>query len=161
LGRVGIPLASRGIRIAAFMIDVGVYLSACVPGFILAFAGNATGGAALTIIFMATLAAWQWHGIATTGQSLGKRCLGIRIVASGGAPCGFVRNIVLRFWLPAVVSYLFTVAIAMFPSTWSGLPIINPWLLIDCVAIAAPSRRCVHDLIAGTWVVSACGRRGS
>jgi len=75
------------------------------------------------------------------GQTFGKRAMGIRVVRTDGARVAFSRFIFLR-WLP----------IAMIGS----IPFVG-WIasLLDPLLIFRESRRCLHDDIAGTRVVTA------
>ena len=89
------------------------------------------------IIFMAI----NSYLLVTKGQTLCKRMLGIRIVdaASNGAATA-VKLLGLRYVLVLLVM---------------AIPIIGQLLgLIDVLFIFRSDRRCVHDLIAGTKVVS-------
>jgi len=79
--------------------------------------------------------------LVTKGQTLGKLALGIRIVdaVSNGAATA-VKILGLRYVLVMLVG---------------AIPIIGGLLgLIDFLFIFREDRRCVHDLIAGTKVVS-------
>ena len=75
------------------------------------------------------------------GQTFGKRAMSIRVVRTDGARVAFSRFIFLR-WLP----------IAMIGS----IPFVG-WIasLLDPLLIFRESRRCLHDDIAGTRVVTA------
>ena len=89
------------------------------------------------IIFMAI----NSYLLLTKGQTVGKWMLGIRIVdaASNGAATA-VKLLGLRYVLVLLVM---------------AIPIIGQLLgLIDVLFIFRSDRRCVHDLIAGTKVVS-------
>jgi uncharacterized RDD family membrane protein YckC len=76
-----------------------------------------------------------------TGQTLGKKLIGIRIVLLDNTAPALVRIIFLRY---APIS-----AIALIPNV-GGLA-----TLVDSLFIFGESRRCLHDLIAGTKVVRA------
>ena len=83
------------------------------------------------------------HGylLATRGQTIAKMLLKIRIVRSDGSPASFARIVGLR--------YLPTTAIA-----W--IPLVGAlYGLIDSLLIFRESRRCLHDNIADTIVVTA------
>ena len=89
------------------------------------------------IIFMAI----NSYLLVTKGQTLGKWMLGIRIVdaASNGAATA-LKLLGLRYVLVMLVQ---------------AIPMIGQLLgLIDALFIFRGDRRCVHDLIAGTKVVS-------
>jgi uncharacterized RDD family membrane protein YckC len=82
----------------------------------------------------------QAYKIATTGQSLGKRLMKMKIVRPNGDSVGFSRGVLLRCWLV----YLITVLVPF------GLGFIL--YFVDAVFIVRADRRCFHDLIAGTRV---------
>src|SRR3982751_3745744 len=82
------------------------------------------------------------HGylIATRGQTVGKALLKIRIVRSDGSAASFPRIVGLR--------YLPTSIVAPIPLV-GGL-----YALVDSLLIFRQSRRCLHDNIADTIVVT-------
>lgn len=78
----------------------------------------------------------QWMLLATSGQTIGKKLLMIRIVSTTGVLPGFIQAVVLRNWVRLLFSFV-------------------PFLgLIDLLFIFSESRRCLHDYVAGTRVVS-------
>ena len=98
---------------------------------------STAGSIAFVIIFMAI----NSYLLVTKGQTLGKLALGIRIVdvASNGAATA-VKLLGLRYVLVLLVM---------------AIPMIGQALgLIDVLFIFRSDRRCVHDLLAGTKVVS-------
>jgi uncharacterized RDD family membrane protein YckC len=131
-------LASRVARLLAFAIDLGlivvvvaiVYLTAPhateVQGYV------ALGG----VLFCGAVA--QCYLLATTGQTIGKRILRIRIVslASGETP-SFSRVVIRRYFLPLILWFL------------------GFGLLLDALFIFGKERRCIHDILAGTKVIAA------
>jgi len=78
--------------------------------------------------------------VATNGQSIGKRLVGIKVVRTDGSRASFARIFLLR-------------------NVVNGLPNFLPYLgwlyqlVIDPVFIFQDSRRCLHDMIADTIVV--------
>ena len=92
---------------------------------------------AFLIIFMAI----NSYLLLTKGQTLGKWMLGIRIVdAESNGAATAVKLLGLRYVLVMLVAVI---------------PIIGGLLgVIDFLFIFREDRRCVHDLIAGTKVVS-------
>lgn len=78
----------------------------------------------------------QWFLLATSGQTIGKKLLMIRIVSTSGKLPGFLQAVVLRNWLRVVFS------------------IVPFFGLIDVLFIFSDSRRCLHDYLAATRVVS-------
>ena len=98
---------------------------------------STVGGIAYLVIFMVI----NGYLLVTKGQTLGKLALGIRIVDAGsnGAATA-VKILGLRYVLVMLVG---------------AIPIIGGLLgLIDFLFIFREDRRCVHDLLAGTKVVS-------
>lgn len=73
--------------------------------------------------------------LASTGQSLGKKWMGIRIVRSNGEEASLIRLVFAR-WLP-------TYALG-------AIPLLG---LIDSIFVLLPERRALHDRIADTAVV--------
>ena len=98
----------------------------------------------------------QLRWISTRGQTVGKRLLGIRIVNGEGHAPGFMRGVVLRNWVPLAVSLYpaFFVGDTFFVSdmTRIGIQFLS---LANIVAILMEPPRCLHDHLAGTYVVDA------
>ena len=144
-------LAGRGIRLGATLIDaliagvafgllavvspINVFKpTVSVSGVWILLVQNLVIGFILFLVI---------HGylIATRGQTVGKMLLKIRIVRSDGSPASFGRIIGLR--------YLTTSALA-------SIPVIGSiYGLVDVLLIFRASRRCLHDQIADTIVVTA------
>ena len=93
---------------------------------------------------MSAAAAWLWlvmqgFWLHRHGQTVGKRALRIRVVdLAGNKP---------NLWTLYVVRHLAFIAVMELP--YVGLLIA----LVDSLAIFGPGRRCLHDYLAGTWVV--------
>ena len=147
----GPELAGRGRRLGAYLIDLiiaGIVLVIlAVLNIGISFEDVArdpmtqqmstAGGIAYLVIFMVI----NGYLLVTKGQTLGKLALDIRIVdaASNGAATA-VKILGLRYVLVMLVG---------------AIPIIGGLLgIIDFLFIFREDRRCVHDLIAGTKVVS-------
>jgi uncharacterized RDD family membrane protein YckC len=86
-------LAGWGSRVGGFLID---YLVIAVPTFVLMFIGSLVGGGAGgTIMFIGFLASfatalWQLHQQGTTGQTIGKKTVGVKVLREAdGQPTGF------------------------------------------------------------------------
>jgi uncharacterized RDD family membrane protein YckC len=96
---------------------VGAYIIDIIPVIVLELIGRATGnGALLALFYLAALGVSiynRWYLAGTTGQSWGKKALGLRLVKeSTGEPMGalmaFVRDIAhIVDALPCFVGYLF------------------------------------------------------
>lgn len=132
-------LASHSRRAFAKLVDVTVLVVALVPGSLLLRAELTIAGAVTLAIAAAVILGLQWRLITRYGQSLGKRLTGLRIVTRDGERVGFLRGVLLR----EIVMTLVGVALG-------GLP-----LLADPLLGLRNSRRCLHDLLAGTQVILA------
>jgi uncharacterized RDD family membrane protein YckC len=93
-------------------------------------------------VAMALWFAYEVPAIASTGQTLGKRLVGVRVTTADGKPVGFGRAI-QRWAIP-------------------GLPMMLPWPFGHVIQIADAiwclwddRRQCLHDKAAGTVVVPA------
>lgn len=98
----------------------------------------------------------QLRWLSTRGQTVGKRLIGIRIVNGEGYAPGFIRGVVLRNWVPVAVC-LYPVSLAgdaFFVSdmTRFGIQFLS-WANIAAIVMEPP--RCLHDHLAGTYVVDA------
>ncbi|HIC35962.1 MAG TPA: RDD family protein [Gammaproteobacteria bacterium] len=147
----GPELAGRGRRLGAYLID------SIIAGIVLAVVAYLNLGISFADItrdpmtqqmpiagsigFLVIFMAINSYLLVTKGQTLGKRMLGIRIVdaVSNGAATA-VKLLGLRYVLVLLVM---------------AIPMIGQALgLIDVLFIFRSDRRCVHDLLAGTKVVS-------
>jgi len=145
-------LASLGSRFGAAMLD-GIIMSILVLLPVVLFMGGwteyvtkvGTGGIGLKIgvglfgfiVFLLV----NGYFLAQSGQSLGKKMLGIKIVRTDGSQPP-LSHIVLRRMVPVSVAQI--------------IPTIGPLLaMIDILLIFRSSRQCVHDQIADTKVVKA------
>jgi uncharacterized RDD family membrane protein YckC len=151
-------LAERLLRFGAWLADTAVAFVLCLPGMLMIgfqslqkiAEGQLTEDAAtpeintgvllLAAALLVLLVVQVWL-LTTRGQTIGKRIMKIRIVRfRDGAPPGFVHAVLLR---ACVTSFL------------SIIPVFGPcFALADVLFIFAPGRRCIHDLIADTKVVS-------
>lgn len=149
-------LAERGTRLGAVMIDGLLAVAAAAPaGVVLAFmVYNARGSLSMgdaelmvyglvgvMVLMVLAFMGYQWYLISTTGQSLGKRWLGIQIIRIDGTPLGFVNGVILRSWVLGALG---------------NVPGVGPIIgLVNALMIFGEERRCLHDQIAGTRVVVA------
>ncbi len=153
-----VQLATRGTRLAAAMIDGVLMLIFVLPLQI--FSGFTTrvieGDVTILEQVVMSFAGWVvflvlfGYTLATRGQTIGKLLLGIRIVdAETGQLMSFGRVYGLRYlWsLPLV-------AIAIFIPGTVDDNLINIAMLVDSLMIFRSDRRCLHDLIAGSKVVT-------
>jgi uncharacterized RDD family membrane protein YckC len=97
---------------------------------------------AIQVIAAALWFAYEVPAIAGSGQTLGKRIVGLRVVSTSGEPIGFGRSF-QRWMIPGLPTIL---------GVWA-LPVQlldAAWCLWD-----RPNRQCLHDRAAGTVVVTA------
>ncbi|MBW4640982.1 MAG: pentapeptide repeat-containing protein [Gloeocapsa sp. UFS-A4-WI-NPMV-4B04] len=106
------------------------------------------------------LSSWQLYLLAKTGSTLPKRWFGVRVVTAAGSPPGMTRILVregVGSWgLPLAIAYLMWRYSAIFPSL-AGLVGLS-CLLVLAEGMSARfhrQRRCLHDRLAGTYVVDA------
>jgi uncharacterized RDD family membrane protein YckC len=133
------PLADAGRRLAATMIDGVLASLAMAPAlalYLLLDRAEAWLVAALTV---PALYVYQWYLVATSGQSLAKRWLGIKVVKTSGRPVDFASGVVARVWVPAMIGFT---------------PVGPLFGLTDALFIFREDRRCIHDLLAGTKVIA-------
>lgn len=150
-GDLSLPLAGRGERLLAVIIDTVMIL---VPSFPVLYligyfdssdnSGDWVRLAAEEVLLIAgfflLFAAIHAYPLHKTGQTWGKRLLSIRIVDLAGRKPDLWRLLVLRYLPTDVIG---------------SIPLIGwPITLIDALMIFREDRRCLHDLIAGTRVVA-------
>lgn len=154
-------LAERLTRLGAILLDGLLMLLAVTPGIVvatLAFVSSAASRHArrptfepgdfavaglLAAVLMLPLYGYQWYLISKTGQTLGKRWTGIKIVKLDGLPVDFVSGVIMRNWIVGLMG---------------AIPYVGSCVgLVDALMIFGDERRCLHDLIAGTKVIVAAG----
>lgn len=128
-------LAARGTRLKAALVDAmlgaGGYLLGSTEALPMPVR---VAGTAATL----ALVVYQVRLLAISGQTIGKRLLGIRIVRHDTLENGgFKTNVLLRGLLNGVLNF------------------IPVYFLLDSLLIFREDRRCIHDHIAGTVVVPA------
>ena len=144
------PLASLGARLGGVIIDGLMGAIWVVPGVIVlmpsvmenrdppALAGILLWAGSMIAFLIGIV---NWYLIATSGQTIGKKICGTRIIRMDGSQVDFVRGVIMRAWLPALLS--------MIPCLGAIFGIV------DICFIFREDRRCLHDLIADTQVVVA------
>lgn len=149
----GVPeKASRGVRLGAVLLDtVPVAILAIIAAILIpamgksATPGEISPGAAVVIAVMGLLvlgyAVYQLVLLHRNGQTFGKKMLGIKIVRNDGSRAGLGRIFWMRMFLPGLIG-----AIPFVGSLFS---------LIDPLFIFGEEKRCLHDLIADTIVITA------
>ncbi len=125
-------LAGRGERLAAAIVD-GIALLFVLYGFPLI--GTGFG---FTFFMLLCLAGIQIYLLTTSGQTIGKKLLNIRIVKyDDESDGGFVTNVLLRGVVNGVIG------------------IVPFYAIVDVLFIFRDDQRCIHDLIASTKVIKA------
>ncbi len=147
-------LAGRGERFGASLIDglimgMIIFPLMFVGGYWTAVMTAASEGHQVDIgtmllwgvIGFAVLVVVQGIPLHASGQTWGKKMLGIKIVDLSGAKPSLGRLLGLRY-LPLQVI--------------ANIPVVGPLaMIVDPLLIFRDDRRCGHDLIAGTQVVKA------
>lgn len=168
-----LELASRGQRLAAKMIDIGLLIVPLMVILTLFFDPafkeeaqklqddpnammaamqkraekvHAEGGLTvpvMSLIFDATLIV-NVLLLTLRGQTIGKLCLGIQVVRSPeGSRAGFIKAVLLR-------SILFLILVFAGSVSLGGIGLAL--LMTDSLMIFRKDRRCLHDMVADTVV---------
>ncbi|HEX9732594.1 MAG TPA: RDD family protein [Thermoanaerobaculia bacterium] len=149
----GMVMARRLTRLGAAMIDGVTYLVPVVLGVLIsgdlkdfATADPEQGEISMILlrrlfIFALPIMLINVYLLAKSGQTMGKKALGIRIVRTDGAAAGLARLLVLRSLLPSMLSWI------LFIGGFFGL--------LDTLFIFGEERRCIHDHFADTMVALA------
>lgn len=145
----GRELAGRGTRLGAALIDVVILLVVLfVIGLVTPFrfyepsrAGTIATVLLSYVVGMGVFLLVHGYLLATQGQTVGKKLLGIRIVRTDGSLATFGRVFGLRYALNGLIA---------------SVPILGSiYGLVDALMIFRDSRQCLHDQIADTIVVKA------
>ncbi len=146
-------LATRGARFAAALVDTlisfALYLAIMLPmyGFeSLRSHGHSEPLRGTLVYYGLGFAVEAWF-LYRSSQTLGKMALGLRIVRRDGGHASFGRS----FWLRSVVASAVVFVPVIGLLTW----------VIDSLFIFGKSRRCVHDLLADTIVVTAASSQAA
>ncbi len=143
----GVELASYGQRFLAALIDGLLLMVIVLPiWFMFAFSSVMAGKEPSTAVTMGmgllSMVAYivlNFHFLNKSGQTIGKKAMGIRVVElDNNKPS--VQTLIVKRYLPTALV--------------SMVPVVG-WIfsLVDILFIFREDRRCVHDLIAGTKVV--------
>ena len=156
-------LAGRGTRLGAVLLDGLVNVIGLGPGLIWmvmvfnshSMSGQMNGDAvdlvyftqhlsgpllAILLPLLIILVVQTWL-LCKQGQTLGKLWLKIRIVRTDGSKAGFVHVLLLRSFVMQLLT---------------AIPVVGGLLaLVDPLLIFREDRRCIHDLLADTCVVTA------
>ena len=159
--------ASRGERLAAFVVDALLGALAVVPyvlGVVWARAAAHSGslvpfwiGLGVSLLMALALLALQIALLHGGSWTFGKRALRIRIVRTDGSRAGFARTFWLRSVVPAAVAALSAAGACCLPFVCIAVGGLGPLLVlaVDAAFILGPEQRCLHDRLADTTVVKA------
>jgi uncharacterized RDD family membrane protein YckC len=148
-------------RLPAFLIDVAIrLLGMVVAGWIMALLGIVFQGVMIMVMFITAFAVYWFYDavfeIWWSGQTPGKRLLGLRVLSSDGQPVtptqAFLRNILRWADILPLIPLSYTPLELVFP----GLPLtpMCPTFLLGLFAAACNDRyQRLGDLAAGTMVV--------
>ena len=106
-----------------------------------------TGQAVLAVSNALVVVTVQAYLVATSGQSVAKKLLKMRIERLDGSAPGFQHGVLIRSWLTMAMKSMLIGLFAMVP------PLIGVGFFADAIPILGPDRRCLHDRLAGTRVV--------
>ena len=146
----GLELAGRGARLGAVLIDgliQGAIYYALAFTMFRSMIPDTTGAnvfSGFVIQLVAGIGLFvlvQGYLLATQGQTIGKKLLGLRIVRSNGEAVGIGRMLGLRYFLGWVLTMIPFIGVI--------------YALADALLIFRDSRKCLHDNIADTIVIKA------
>ncbi len=143
-----VVMVDRMARLGAYVLDVLIFLGALLPGLGLAVQQggleNPSDSASLLVVGgLALWLVWSIIWLILYRQTIAKRLLSQRFVLSDGRPAGVIR--VLLRWAIVVAP------IAVFFTGYAEAALAV--LVLDAVFIFRDDQRCLHDLIADTYVV--------
>lgn len=145
------PVLAKTEAVIASKMGLRVEESRSVPPLT-----NILWAAALVLPVM--VLSWQLLLLATTGSTLPKRWFGVRVVSSSGLPPGMWRVVlreIVATWIPVAIAYLWCASV--------GFPSLSTFVGLSCFLMFAEGtsarfqrqRQCLHDLLAGTYVIDA------
>jgi uncharacterized RDD family membrane protein YckC len=150
-----VEAATRLSRLGAALVDGLVFAIPAGGLAILVPMAMMGGGVAsmmailgVTLLLLLGLLVTQIVLLATRGQTIGKKLLGIRMITSTGETPSVWRVFFLR-WLP------FVVVAAIIDLVFKVRGLGNLVHVADALLIFQTTRRCLHDLIADTHVIKA------
>lgn len=136
-------LAEPSVRLVAALWDGLLSVLCFAPCLIGIVNEDALWGAlAASVALLIFFSMYQWLLLTQTGQSVGKRWTGIKVVRTNGQPVDFIHVVLLRVWVMGMVQGLA-----------GGCGSILG--LVDVLFIFREDRRCIHDHLADTKVVVA------
>jgi uncharacterized RDD family membrane protein YckC len=145
-------LADRGTRLAAVLLD-GLFIGLAMVPMIFVLVSTAgrdasssmgaaqVAGVAIAAVLVLGLLVWNCILLERGGQTIAKKLFGIKVVRRDGSHCGLARIFLARY-LPVTLL--------------GAIPFIGSLVsLVDALLIFRDDRRCLHDEIADTIVVTA------
>jgi uncharacterized RDD family membrane protein YckC len=144
----GMVPADRGSRLGASILDSFVFMfMVYLPFFLGAFITGANGdpddatamvgGSMIALVGLVIFCWITCRSLSRTGQSIGKKMVGIKVVRSDGSQASLGRIVWLRNVLNGIIA------------------VIPAYGIIDSLFIFSESRQCLHDKIADTIVIKA------
>ena len=152
-----VELASPWQRIGAVLINSLITMVLYVPLFVgTAMMGDSNGESGLMwiVISAVLLLAWciyQAVLMSKTGQSLGKKLLGIKVVTLEGDNPGFVGTVLMR----EIVYNIILTVLGMIPFLGVLISIGAAIALLVMIFLDGNNRRTLQDMLAKTLVVKA------
>ncbi|MCF7786347.1 MAG: RDD family protein [Prosthecobacter sp.] len=141
--RVYVEKASPGSRLAAHILDILVFIACFLPAGLMSETalGKSDLMAYVSFGLLGIVCLINLILIATDGQTIGKKLMGIRIAQiEDSTKAGFIQIVFLRTLLGK-----------------GALGLIPFYSLVDALFIFNEDRRCIHDKIGGTHVVKVLG----
>lgn len=133
------PLAGRGTRLLAMIVDGLLLVASALPTVLFLVLEQEEIALGVGAIGVLALTGYQWYLIATSGQTLAKRWLNIRIVREDGSDVDFVTGVIMRNWVVRALG---------------GLPFVGVVVpFVDALMIFGETQQCLHDRIAKTKVI--------
>lgn len=126
-------LASRGTRLVAAIVDGAVFI---FPAFVLGMVSSSNPDiiSGVMMLFGAIILGVNVFFLVQNAQTIGKKVLGIRVIRPTGEKASFGRIFALRYLLNALIG------------------MIPLYSLIDVLFIFRQDKRCIHDMLADTYV---------
>ena len=139
-------LASPWARLAAWIIDILIYIAVIIPSAAVGFfiVGEEFGAPVFAVVAFIVVFIIQMVLLGSRGQTIGKIALKVRVVDSvTGMHPGWARIVLLR----TVVNWVLT-----------SIPFIGGiYWLVDSLFIFREDHRTIHDMIGGTRVDKVTG----
>lgn len=130
--------AGIGRRIGAYLIDTSIVVAIYLVVLVLAVAVQSSALLALATLAILGYAVYVWWALATTGQSLGKRALGLRLVSvDDGQPIGWGRVLLRGLVVGALSTFTFGIGVLVLAVVASGHPRKQGWhdLAVDSIVV--------------------------